>query len=334
MPSLSTILSEKLNATGKSGSSSGATPGAIEKGTIWFFNPGVEQGVTADNQQFCWEAPGSGCVILEIWGASGSSAAGQCCSTGISGNPGAYSRKTFAVGGGSYVCGSAGYSCGNNVLSCRGCSEPTQVCWVGSSANGCMCAMGGRGGYHFPAGMANTSPYCCFVAAGFCHTNIGTCCGIICHYCDNGGGAPTWMALAYGGDVNKCGGFSCVTHFCNRPNRPCAMVHHVAVSPGLFGEDGAVINVAMEQDVGYANWNGNGIHQLIFGLNAASRTPSMGLPMNSCWSGARSCNCYAPTGCMTYLPAGVPGIAANNCDGHCAHGWRGGHGAVRIQFIG
>ena len=334
MASLSSILSSKLDSTGKSGSATGAIQTNIEKGTVWFFNPGADQGTDAAQQTFTWTAPTTGCVVLEVWGASGSSAAGRCCSNGISGNPGAYSRKIFPVNGSSTICGTVGRSCGTPTYDCRGCSEASQICWVGSAGNGCMCAMGGRGGYHFPSSQCNTSPYCCFVAAGFCHTNYGTCCGLICHYCDNGGGEPEWIANAWGGDVNKSGGFSCVTLACDRPIYNCSQTHHIAVSPGLFGEDGAVVNVVMELDTGYSNGNGNGIHQLIGGLNALSRHPQGGIPFSACWSGMRACGCYQNTGCVNYLPHGVPGIAAMACATHCSNGYRGGNGAVRIKFIG
>lgn len=198
-----------------------------------------------------------------------------------------------------------------------------------------MCAMGGRGGYHFPSSMCNTSPYCCFVAAGFCHTNYGTCCGIICHYCNNAGSEPDWLANAWGGDVNKNGGFSCVTFACSRPLNNCSVTHHVAIAPGIFSEDGSVANVVIEHDtVSYSNSVGNGIHQLLGHLSAMSRTPSAGVPYAACWSNATSCNCYSTSGCAAWLPHGVPGIAANACASFCGHGWKGGNGAVRIQFIG
>lgn len=336
MASLSSILSDKMLAAGKSGSSSGGEfLSNVEKGTITFFTPGVDQGYSADHQSFCWEAPGNGCAIVEIWGAAGSSASGRCCSNGISANPGAYSRRAFPVSGASFVCGTTGYSCGQPTLDCRGCSQPTQICWVGSAGNGCMCAMGGRGGYHFPSSQCDTSPYCCFVAAGFCHTNYGTCCGLICHYCDNAGGAPDWIANAWGGDVNKSGGFSCVTIGCNRPIRECASTHHITTSPGVYAEDGATINVAMEHNtVGYSNTVGNGVHQLLAGLSALSRTPTQGIPYSGCWGNDMACGCYTSFGCYSYLPYGVPGIATIACSTFCGHGVKGGNGAVRIQFIG
>jgi hypothetical protein len=306
----------------------------IQKGQIYFFNPGLQSASTG-SQNFCWIAPDNGTAIIEAWGASGSGSGARCCGAGIPGNPGAYSLKTLEVSAGSYVCGIVGASCGNADTMCfRGCSQPTQLCWVTTDENGCICAMGGRAGVSFCTTDPG-SPYCCFRNAGLCAVQIGgNCCGIVCHYCDNGGLEPDWIAKAFGGDVNKSGGFSCVTFMNQRSNNPCCVQQHIQTSPGIFAEDGAVVTFQMEGDVGYSNWSGNGIHQMIFALNSASRTPQKGQPFSSCWNASRACGCYQTHGCVPYLPHGVPGIAPNPCTDFFDYAIRGGHGAVRIKFIG
>jgi len=351
MPSLRTLLSDKARLAMGSDSE---TPyqSMLEKGLIYFFTPG-RQGSTSflnESQCFCWNSPGCGTAIIEIWGASGSGASMCCCGAGLPGNPGAYSRKTVEVFPGSFVCGCTGMSCGNATSVCtsgglsgqsfRGCSEGTGICWCTCSGSAsCMCAMGGRGGWSRCMD-GGAGPYCCFGALGFCisRPNLGITmsnnCGIVCHYCDNGGSPPEWIALAYGGDVNCCGGFSCMTFYCCQPSRPCSWNYHVRTSAGIISEDGVVLTFQGEEDQHHSNSSGGGFHQLLYTLNAAARSPSMGHGMAACWSGHRSCGCYETHGCQPFLPYGVPGTPPSPCSGVRDHAIRGGHGAVRIQYIG
>lgn len=303
----------------------------IEKGKIFVYSAGNQNFLDAAN--FCWEAPDEGIAVVEIWGAAGSGARMCCCGAGLPGNPGAYSKKTIPVESGSFVCGTTGISCndeGSDSLCFRGCSEPTEICWVSTNDDGCMCAMGGRGGYS-TCTTTTEGPYCCFVSLNYSHTPFeNQRCGMICNYIE----AEDFLANAYGGDINCNGGFSCVSFFCACSNRPCAYQYHVATSPGIFSLDGAVLTYNGEENTGYTNWSGQGPHQLTFALNAASRRPNQGMMFSACWASTRACGCYEAHGRVPYVPYGVPGTPASPCDGVRDSGTRGGFGLVRIKFIG
>jgi len=333
MASLRTLLRTKQN-TALGSSSQTPFEENLQKGRVFFFNPGLQSAGT-DHQTFCWQAPANGRAIMEIWGASGSGALMCCCGAGIPGNPGAYSLKYLDLSSGDYVCGLVGGSCGNSGTICfRGCSQATCVCYSTVGGSGIVCAMGGRGGISFCTTDPG-SPYCCFIATGLCGFQIGgNCCGLICHWCNNGGQPPVWIARACGGDINKDGGFSCAMFFCERSNAPCCYQYYIATSPGVYAEDGAVITYQMEHDSVYSLGPGNGIHQFQFAIASTSRTPDWGMPLAGCWNGSRACGCYESHGCVTYMPHGVPGLPPHPCAGVRDHAIRGGHGAVRIQFIG
>lgn len=319
MASLRTLTNNKF-------SSVAITETNLEKGQVFLYTPGFEKGGTFS---FCWNPPGSGTAIIEIWGASGSGAQMCCCGGGLPGNPGAYSKKTIAVTASCFVCGTVGNSCGNSSALCyRGRSEPTTICWTGSGSNGCACAEGGIGGYSFCS--TGTGLYCCYVAANYCGTLIGSSCGIICNY---GAGAPAGCcAQSYGGDVNCFGGFSCVTWLGSSPSSICNFIYHVAVSPGIIAKNGAVISHTVESDSTFANWSGQGFHAFAPVLSGAGRTPSQGVPFAACWAASRSCGCYEQHGCNMAMPTGVPGLPPHPCSNVRDHAIRGGNGAVRIRF--
>jgi len=308
----------------------------LEQGQIYVFTPaGIESFYDGD---ICWQAPGNGEVTIEIWGAGGSGARGRCCGMGIPGNSGAYSRKRITVEQGSYICGTVGASCDNASTSCfRGCSESTCICWVGKNLDGCMCAEGGVGG--IAQCSTGTSPYCCFVGrcdgsylnAGYCFTSYDNCCGLICNWtqCHARG-------FAYGGDVNRCGTISCATFMNCRANCHCCSQYHVAVAPGIMADEGAVLAYQGEGNVAHGCYTGNGIHSVLHGLAVAGKNPVRGgLYVNGCWSGAnRLCGCYNDHGCLNWMPTGMGGIGQQPMPNVQDKGGRGGHGALRIKFIG
>jgi len=342
MPSLRTLLTDKARrATGSD--SEPSYQSMLERGKIFFYTPGGQQRTGVETQNFCWISQGCGNAVIEVWGAAGSGAALACCGAGLPGNPGAYARRTIEVFPGSFICGFAGMSCGNAGTFCfRGCSEFSALCWCTcSGCSGCMCTMGGRGGTSCCMD-GGAGPYCCFGSQGYCITSANPAyasafapnCGTVCNYCNNGGNPPDWMALAYGGDVNCCGGFSCMTFTCCQPSRPCTWHYHVRTSAGIFSEDGVVLTFLGETETHQKQGSGSDIPQMLYALNAAARSPSTGHHLSSCWNGSRICGCYFTHGCQPYLPYGVPGIPANTCAGFCDSGIRGGHGAVRIQFLG
>jgi len=324
MASLSTILQTK-------GQDISFTETNIEKGEIYYFNPGTV--TSSAGETMSWTAPADGTASIEIWGASGSGGKMCCCGAGVPGNPGAYSKKSVRFLAGDTITATIGRSCPQtDVVSCRGRSEPTCLCWVSAalSSDGTMCADGGIGGMAYCGGSGN-SHYCCFVINSYCTTQIGsTGCGLVCNRKTDAD-----IALSSGGDLNCPGGFSCVHYRHCNSCCTCSQYHHVKTSPGVFAIDGAVITFSGEAQ-GDTQQGHGGSYFLPFmsALNAASRSPSYGQHPTFCWAGARICSCYERHGCFPYLPHGVPGVSGTPCSSIRDPGMKGGHGAVRIRFIG
>lgn len=297
----------------------------LETGKIWSYTPGTTTANFAYG--FCWMAPGTGTATIEVWGASGSSSRMCCCGFSLPGNPGAYSKKTISVVAGCYVCGTIGRACQTESSLCdRGCSESTGLCWFGSGTNGCMCAQGGKAGISFCT--TGTAMVCCYSANGFCCTYLGTYGATICNACSG-----AWMACAYGGDVNCCGGFSCASIWCCDPACSCYVYQHIAISPGITSTNGAVVTFVSDNQSASNQWTGQGRMQLIGMLNALSKNPSAGVPFTSCWGGNVSCGCYESDNCQRRLPVGVPASMAFSCPNVRDGGSTGGDGAVRIRFV-
>ena len=104
----------------------------LEKGRIWVYQDGNMYSAFCNG--FCWRSPGTGCIVIESWGAAGSGAQMCCCGAGLPGNAPAYVKKCLCVIAGNYVCGYIGRSCNNSSALCfRGCSEASCVCWYGCS---------------------------------------------------------------------------------------------------------------------------------------------------------------------------------------------------------
>ena len=318
MANLSTLLSERLSPLTQETN--------LETGEIVVFHPGNEQGNFRCN--ICWRAPAAGQAIIEIWGASGSGGKMCCCGAGVPGNPGGYSKKTVSVGSGSFVSGIVGQSCGNaDTLCWRGCSQSTciTVCHTGGCV--CLCAEGGFGGRVYCVN--GSSNACCLMANfGMCGTQLASSgCFTVCN--------NPCFGRAYGGDVNKCGGWSCSSFFHCNPCCKCSTQDHVAVAPGIFGQDGAVLTIQRERETVAYQCTGDGVSQLLGALSLAGRSPSAGGHQAFCWSSGRGCACYQAWGCQAMLPYGVGGLAGTGMDSNIMDfGLRGGHGAVRIKFIG
>jgi hypothetical protein len=317
MTTLSTLLGERLSPL--------AQETNLEKGEISVFHPGTELGTFRCN--FCWTAPGNGIAVVEIWGASGSGGKMCCCGIGVPGNPGGYSKRTVNVCSGSHVCGIVGLSCGNADQLCwRGCSQSTCITICGQGTCNCLCAEGGTGGIsHCQTG---TSMSCCLMANySLCSTQLDNAgCHIVCNRIQ--------LGRAFGGDINRCGGWSCTSFYHCNPECHCSMQDHVAVAPGIFATNGAVLTINREVSTGSAPNNGDGLYQLLGALNNAGRSPVIGGHQAACWAGSVGCGCYETWGCVPMLPYGVPGTSGYACSSVRDHGYRGGHGAVRIKFIG
>jgi hypothetical protein len=275
---------------------------------------------------FCWIAPASGTVEMEVWGAGGSGSRMCCCSATIPGNSGAYSKRTVTVSSGCYMCGWAGKSCRNGSLCFRGCSEPGNLCWTGNSTNGCICAEGGRAGQSWCT--TGTARFCCFIGSNWCHCRYNGYCGLVCNQCPG-----AWVANAYGGEVNRDGNFSCVTFWHCYPNCNCSTVAHVATPPGFYSECGGVVTYNLDADNGHSDWSGMALNGFLNALSGMGRMPGGGTAWTACWNGARQCGCYETQGCSMYVPHGFGGPMATPCSGVRDNGWAGGDAQVRLKFI-
>ena len=303
----------------------------LEKGKIFVFSPGNIR--TNFCNGFCWKAPGTGCAIIEVWGAGGSASRMACCSASVPGNAGAYSKKCITVTSACYVTGIIGFSCGTDSGYFRGCSESTRVCWFGSGSDGCICAQGGRAGCGICVTDGGCAPFCCFKSLGYCASNngMGSGCGTVC----NIGAAQSWIACAYGGDFNCCGQPGCTTWYCTRgfPAVRCCLIYHVPGPAGVFGcGAGPIISYSFMDDATPTPIPGAGTYQFMLGLSALTNSPSKGGPRPYQWRSDRMCSCYEAHGCIPYIPYGFGGPGDGTCDNVCSAGTRGGMGAVRIRF--
>jgi hypothetical protein len=336
--SLSTILRNKYNDTTSSSNQVYPAEENLEKGRIWLFSDGNMYGKFIGC--VCWVAPGTGTAVVEIWGAGGSSAQISCCGWGLPGNSGAYSKKTVAVTSSTVIRGCQGFSCGNaNTICYRGRSEPTMVCICcigGAAVTACMCAEGGFGGTSQCQSYGTANPYCCAIAAGFCYTNHGSGCGVICNYSTtsiSAVGSAVSRAQAYGGDTNCQGMFGCAIYSACCMYAPCQYGATIPVPPGYISSAGANITIQYEDDNGQGTYNGAGLNQFLIGLNAAGKQPMTGGFKGHCWCQAhRTCGCYEQNGCGNWLPIGTGGLLVTPCAGVCDTASRGGQGAIRIRF--
>jgi hypothetical protein len=303
----------------------------VEVGKINVFYPGRTcTGINSDNG-FCYVFREAGTAVIEIWGASGSSSRMCCCGYGLPGNAGGYSKKTINVVPGNLICGQLGQACSQSDGLCsRGCSNCTAICWYGldklGNTNGCMCASGGHSGRSFCT--TTPSAVCCFGANGFCVTLIPDNCGIVCNW----GSTVTWMGCGYGGDVNCCGGFSCQRFMGCLSGCNCAMYGIINTSPGVISAEGASLTFSYDHNSGMGQWAGQGYAQAMAALGGASRFPSAGVPLSTCWGAHGMCGCYENTACVRPFPYGMPAPGVTPCDQVRDQGYTGGDGAVRIRF--
>jgi len=323
MANLSTILRNRVPQSVLAAVASEAVETNLTGGQVWAWSPGGYNG----NQVcgFCWFSPGAGTAVIEIWGAGGSGVGGCCCFGGIPGNPGAYAKRTITVASGDFVCGFAGTSCGNITPSFRGCSTATcvTICKLGVCCV-CMCAQGGAGGLTIC--QTGTSQYCCMVGGlGLPGTLISNGCGIACNACR--------QAVAFGGDINCSSCASCTTFWiCNPTNS--TNVNHIAYPPGIFSTNGGWISYLTSNC--YTDNQFTSIapfSQALTSMNSRTLGFAQGAMLH-CWNGGMQCGCYTNTGCTPTLPYGFPGASSAVTGGQQGYGQRGGHGAIRITFVG
>jgi hypothetical protein len=229
-------------------------------------------------------------------------------------------------------CGRYGGNC-----SCAGWG----ICAAVGATNGCLCAQGGRGGISYC--IDDKSPYSCFITNAWCGSKTSTqhnmcdisrsACGMICNWNPSDWpGSASFQACGYGGDINCCGGFSCVSWQGCLPMCTCMFQYHITTSPGTFANDGGSYTYTTENDSPMVNWSGSTKPHHLNGLTSLSRQPGH-LVNIRCWRSDRACGCYEMEGCMHYVPYGVPGAAPHPCPGVRDHAMRGGMGMVRIKYI-
>lgn len=302
----------------------------LEDGEIFFFGHSVTYDAC---REFCFCAKAPGTAIIEAIGPGGSSAKMCCCGGGLPGNSGAYVKKTITMAANQYVCGCLGKACNDaDALCFRGCSAPTMLCWISSTADGCMCAEGGLGGC--TTCNPNTAASRCFRCNNFCHTVCGFDnqpeCGLVCNI-----GNGRWCGLAYGGDVNKPSNIGCVTFYCcsNGGWELCRMVYHVPMAPGFYNsEEGTIVQYTPDWDSPVHLRSGSGAPDFIQALQAAHRSPNAPPRTWACWNG-RYYGCYNVFGCGHWLPFGTGGPPPATCCNVRDHATFGGAGAVRVKFI-
>jgi hypothetical protein len=317
-----------------------------EPGQISMLVPHSSQhGTTHQSITQAWSSPNTtGTVIVEVWGASGSSPNGSCCGVSLPGNSGAYSKKTFSLGGNTlHLSTTLGTSCTNSDCCFKGTSLPTCLCYCLGSTNGTMCAGGGRGGVWWCID-GSTSFICCAAQANYCHTlmsalplpyNPGSFsdhagCGMVCNI-TVAGDIPT----SSGGDINCPGGISCTLNTLCQGN--CCnhnFLYFSETSAGLHSEKGVMLAVAYHYDSAHHEVGGAGPWELLAHYQEVAREP-IGSPLTSCVGENHYCPCTQNNNLYAqFLPHGLGGPAITNIHGGITWGIRGGSGAEKITYRG
>lgn len=318
MANLSTLLNERANRRLQSVET-------LSGGNVFYYTFLDTQ---SGKCQFCYKSPGTGCIVLEVWGSSGSGGR-QCCCTmaGLPGNASGYSKKYIRVCSGTYICGWAG--CATNAMGrCySGRGNCSVACVFNSGNNGCARSEAGYGGW--TRCITGGTPYCCLRCCLFCaNREGGSGCGIICNYRGPNNARP---ANGSSGDVNLCGGWSCTRYWCCcRGYQLCGVEHNISIAPGIHSAEGPTCLQFSRNQAPTNNGNGGstGRKELEIAYSGLGNT----MPgMDFCWQGSRDCGCYDIMGCYFGSP-GVPGTSGSGCAGVRSNGVRGGHGAIKITF--
>ena len=344
----------------------------LERGRIFVFSEGNMY--TSFCNCVCWRPPGVGCVVIDVWGASGSGAKMCCCGSGIPGNPGSFARKCICVCPDNYIYAYIGRSCNNSDALCfRGCSESTCVCWFGCAPYPLArypemwndCRSGGRQG-----GRCNIP--CIDPSIGVCQA-AGATTGCICAQGGRGGvtycqtdnfprgmqlhcwGTNGWCAQKIGG----ADGCLLVCNYCFNEGRFCAYGGDINCCGGFSCTSflGCLPNCTCQfqyhvktspfvfseegAQFTYTPPNDEPTTKWAGGtayahLNALAQVSRspQGNNYQTCWGALWSCGCYNMQGCHPFNPYGVPGWAPQPCPNVRDHAGRGGMGALRIKYIG
>lgn len=322
MANLSSLLLNRVPATVLAEVQTEIVEENLTNGKVWAYTPGDISGPFS--RAVCWISPGTGTATIEIWGAGGSGSGGCCCFGGIPGNPGAYSKRTITVAANDYVAGTMGFSCGGSNICFRGCSEATciTICKLGISCI-CMCAEGGAGGVSYCD--PSSSIYCCFAAGGFPSTPFVNGCGQICN--------NRRQALAYGGDVNCGSCMSCMSFWCCVPDADFSNIVHIAYPAGIFSTNGGWLTYNDGECYSQQFNSITPYSQALASMNGKSMGYTQGAMMH-CWTGNNQCACYEYASWVPHAPYGFPGMTVGIAGGIRSWGQRGGHGALRITFVG
>lgn len=318
MTVLSNLLGDRLGAF--------VSETNLETGEIYTFYPEAH-----DNRCcMCWQAPGNGTAVIEVWGAGGSGARLCCCGAGISGNTGAYVKQTVQVESGDFVQGCLGRACGGCSTCFPGCSESSCITICHAGGCSCICAEGGVGGM----GMCQTgSPqYCCMLCCGYPGTPIGSSgCGMICNW------NRYTRGIAYGPDADEKidSKISC-THW--RHCNPCCWQRHIyyhPTPPNIISDQGSFMMLQAHDywsnghSQGSINWD----LRMSSALNVGNSSAAPNSFRYFCWGSGRYCGCYETMGRISRIPPAFGGMTGAPCDNVRAQGQKGGNGMVRIRYI-
>ena len=365
MATLSSLLTSKSLLT------EGTKETNLEAGRVWGYTATNHSETPPCAKFFGCQISGDdtwvGEVEVEIWGAGGrSNGCSCCCGGGVGGNPGAYmkfnmpmTRNGFIYIMGMRACNSGAHChCGGQgnatcVQLCSGCiaSTCTYAC-------ACACVQAGLGGRN--QCMNGGSVMCCLGATGACITPnvdyqgnaVGDGCGMVCNV-GNANNWPTEANLPGGcycdyyaggaGSKNSISGVIC----CNSDITRAARTFYGHCNPAEWNYHRQMISTAPmrystcggEMILGFNHTDGSTVGPSSFSnmdmaVQGMSRSPTSGMRSMACWASIRNCTCYEETGCVPYWPVAQPAPMNPPCSGVRTHGYTGGHGAVRIKYLG
>ena len=358
MASLKSLLSTKSIVT------EGTSETNIEKGRVWGFTPMNHSEVNNGGMKFF------GCQIItndtdvvnievEMWGAGGRGGSCHCCcAAGPGGNTGSYVSFTIPMTRTGYICITGMRAC-NSGSHCQcggqGSSTCAEICpgSVAACTYACMCAcaQAGLGGRQMCID-GGQSMYTCLKNMGACYTDsldldgnaVGAGCGIICNY-----GTGTWpndsnlpqsyvsTASSSMSKITCCPSLasSAAKMYFGHCNLCCWNCHRQVIStaPMRYSTCGGEMQLNHGWN-DYMSYEGSAFGQMDAAVQGLSRAPTSGTRSTRCWAGDKTCTCYETQGCWSPWPVAQPSPATFACSGVRAHGWAGGHGAVRIKYLG
>lgn len=360
MATLKSLLSTKAVIT-----AGGSAETNLEFGRFWAHSPQNHSEFSGGGARFfgCQVTSDAQRVFeveVEIWGAGGrGNGCSCCCTAGVGGNPGAYMKfKTPMTRSGS-ICTTGMRACqsgahcmcaGQGSSSCvRVCPGSVSACTYACT---CICVQAGLGGRNMCID-GGTSIMCCLGSNGACITPgydldgnvVSAGCGIVC----NVGNANNWPTEAnlpfacYNIADSTLSSVTChnsdITRVartfyghCNVCCWPChRQIIHTA--PYRYSTCGGEMQINHGFNDGTSH-GGSPFSAMDAAVHGMSRSPTAGQRSTFCWTGVKQCTCYEWTGCTPFWPIAQPAPMDFACPGVRTHGYTGGHGAIRIKFLG